>query len=518
VKVGVNLGFNGLHQSIFSTDSAMSFQFNNGVPNRLTLDSTPWRRDATSEDHGAFVQDKWTVKRLTVTAGVRYDYLTFHFPAATMGPGEFLPNRNLSFPKAEGVKWHDLQPRSGVAYDLFGNGKTALKASMNKYLPFYGLQLNVGTEAGTFSTNMAPVSKLVTTTNRSWADANRNFIPDCDLINPVANGECGAMAPSNFGSPNPGVAYDPELISGWGKREYNWQFSAGVQQQLLPRVSLDIGYYGTWYGNPWVTDNRAWTAADFDKFSITAPSDPRLPGGGGYTVAGLYNIKPEKFSVPADLYITSASKYGKATRRWDGVDIILNARLAPGVTLQGGTSSGRTTTDVCDIVDDLPEMLLGGKTVAVDNANVWLAASQCRQQSKILTDLKGLGTYTVPKIDVQVAATVQSVPGPMIIANYVATNAVVQPSLGRPLSGAAANMTVGIVDPGSMYGERSNSVQLRVAKMLRFGKTRATTSLDLYNIFNANPVLTLNSAFATWQRPLSILNARWAKFVLQFDF
>jgi len=518
VKVGVNLGFNGLHQSIFSTDSAMSFQFNNGVPNRLTLDSTPWRRDATSEDHGAFVQDKWTTKRLTVTAGLRYDYLTFHFPAATMGPGEFLPNRNLSFPKAEGVRWHDLQPRSGVAYDLFGNGKTALKASMNKYLPFYGLQLNVGTEAGTFSTNMAPVARLVTSTNRSWSDANRNFVPDCDLLNPVANGECGAMSPSNFGSTQPGVAYDPDLINGWGKREYNWQFSAGVQQELLPRVSLDVGYYGTWYGNQFVTDNRAWTAADFDQFSITAPSDPRLPGGGGYTVPGLYNVKPEKFSVPADNYITFARNYGKQIRRWDGVDMTVNARPRPGLMFQGGTSSGRTTTDVCDIVDDLPEMLLGARNVGDVNPNVWLSASDCRQRSRILTDLKLLGTYIVPRIDVQVAATVQSVPGPQIVANYVATNAVVQPSLGRPLSGSAANTTVNIVDAGTMYGERSNSMQLRVAKILRVRQTRATASLDLYNVFNANPVLSLNSAFATWQRPLSILNARWAKLVLQFEF
>jgi carboxypeptidase family protein len=518
LKIGFNLGFNGLHQQIFSTDSAMSFQFNNGVPNRLTLDSTPWRRDATSSDHGAFVQDKWTTKRLTVTAGLRYDYFAVHFPAATMGPGEFLPNRNLSFPKAEGVRWNDLQPRSGVAYDLFGDGKTALKASMNKYLPFYGLQLAVGTDAGTFSTNMAPVARLVTSTNRSWSDANRNFVPDCDLIDPVANGECGAMSPSNFGSAQPGVAYDPDIIRGWGKREYNWQFSAGVQHELLPRVSLDVGYYGTWYNNLFVTDNRAWTAADFDTFSLTAPSDPRLPGGGGYTVPGLYNIKPEKFSVPADNYITFAKNYGKQIRRWDGVDITVNARPRPGLMFQGGTSSGRTTTDVCDIVDDLPEMLLGAKNVGDLNPNVWLSASDCRQRSRILTDLKLLGTYIVPRIDVQVAATVQSVPGPQIVANYVAANAVVQPSLGRPLSGNAANMTANIVDAGTMYGERSNQMQLRVAKLLRLGRTHATASLDVYNVFNANPVLTLNSAFATWQRPLSIPNARWAKFVLQFEF
>jgi hypothetical protein len=518
LKVGFNLNWNGQDQKIFSTDSAMSFRFNNGIPNQLTLDSTPWGRKANSDDHGVFIQDRWTVGRLTATGGLRYDFFHVTFPATTVGPGEFLPNRNLSFPEAEGVRWHDLEPRLGVAYDVFGNGKTALKASLNKYLPFYGLQLNVGTEAGTFSTNMAPVARLVTSANRAWNDANRNYIPDCDLINPVANGECGAMTPSNFGSTRSTSTYDPDIIAGWNKREHNWQFSAGVQHELLPRMSADVGYYRTWYGNMFVTDNLGWTAADFDRFSITAPADPRLPGGGGYTVSGLVNVRPDRFSVPADNYITFAKNYGKQVRRWDGVDLTITARPRPGLTFQGGTSSGWTTTDVCDIVDDVPEVLFAAKNLTVDNANVWLPESFCRQQSKVLTEFKMLGSYTVPRVDVQVAATVQSVPGPHMVANYVATNAIVQPSLGRPLSGSAANVQVNIVEPGTMYGDRSNQLQLRLAKVLRFGGRRATASVDIYNVLNSNTVLLVSPAFGTWQRPQSIPNPRWAKIVLQYDF
>lgn len=142
----------------------------------------------------------------------------------------------------------------------------------------------------------------------------------------------------------------------------------------------------------------------------------------------------------------------------------------------------------------------------------------CHQQSRFLTQLKLLGTYTVPRIDVQVSATVQSVPGPEILANYTATNAVVAPSLGRNLSGGAANTTVGLVEPGTMYGQRSNQMQLRVAKIPRYGGTRATTSVDVYNVFNVNPLLTHSNAFGTWQRPQSIPYARWAKVVLQLDF
>lgn len=147
-----------------------------------------------------------------------------------------------------------------------------------------------------------------------------------------------------------------------------------------------------------------------------------------------------------------------------------------------------------------------------------MPASLCHQQTKFLTNFKFLGVYTVPRIDVQLAATMQSYPGPHIAANYVATNAVVTPGLGRSLSGNAANMTVSIVEPGTMYGERSNQVGLRLAKILRLDRVRTTASVDLYNLFNADAVLTVNQAFATWQRPQSILNPRWAKVVLQFDF
>jgi hypothetical protein len=124
----------------------------------------------------------------------------------------------------------------------------------------------------------------------------------------------------------------------------------------------------------------------------------------------------------------------------------------------------------------------------------------------------------VPKIDVQVSATLQSIPGPLFAANFNAPNAAVIPSLGRPLSGATPNITVNLVEPGSMYGERLNQLDVRFGKLLRFGRTRSTISLDLYNALNSDTVLTINNNFATWQRPQTIIQARFAKIAMQFDF
>ena len=180
--------------------------------------------------------------------------------------------------------------------------------------------------------------------------------------------------------------------------------------------------------------------------------------------------------------------------------------------MQGGFSTGRTSLDVCEIRAQLPELSVG-TPFAVNQTN-----PQCHIDSIFLTQVKLLGTYTVPRIEVQVAATFQSLPGPHVLANYVATNAIIQPSLGRPLSGGAANATINVIEPGQTYGDRLNQLDLLFAKILRFGRTRTAINLDLYNALNANPVLTQNNNFAAWQVPLSILDALLIKISGQFDF
>jgi hypothetical protein len=306
----------------------------------------------------------------------------------------------------------------------------------------------------------------------------------------------------DYGSLRPGTTYDPDVLRGWGKRQNNTEFSAGVQRQILPRVSLDVSYFRRWFGNLLVTDDLAVSPSDYDPFNITAPAHPSLPGGGGYVISGLYDLKPSAFGRAARNVVTFADKYGKQIQHWNGVDVSLNARPRDGVLLAGGTSTGRTSTNNCDVVAKL------------DNPS----PLYCEQNQKFNTAVKFLGQYQIPRIDVQLVGSFQSLPGPMITANYTATNAVVSPSLGRNLAGGANNVTVNLVAPGTMYGERRNQLDLRFGKILRFARFRATPSLDLYNVTNANPVLTLSSTFGNWLQPQEILNARFAKISVQLDF
>ena len=106
------------------------------------------------------------------------------------------------------------------------------------------------------------------------------------------------------------------------------------------------------------------------------------------------------------------------------------------------------------------------------------------------TDIRGMAIYTVPKIDVQLSGTMQSRPGPEILAQWNVPANVIAQSLGRPPSGGVANIQTNILTAGELYGDRITQVDMRIAKLLRFGRTRANVGIDIYNLFNSNVPLT----------------------------
>src|SRR5262249_7073295 len=156
----------------------------------------------------------------------------------TFGPAPLVPTRNFTLPAGSFYSMKDLVPRMGAAYDLFGTGRTALKVAANKYL----------FAPGPLTGN--PASTIIGAANRGWADSfygagaprTGNFPPDCDLVNPAANGECQAL-PRGFGQAASAGTFDPSTYQGWGVRQYNWEFSGAVQHELIKQVSVDVGYF-----------------------------------------------------------------------------------------------------------------------------------------------------------------------------------------------------------------------------------------------------------------------------------
>ena len=521
MKVGYQGAYHEDNRSGESQDPKMTFRFNNGIPNQITQNLLPWKSVSRVRYHALYFQDQLTRGRLTMTGALRYDHSWSYYPEQQVGPSKWLPTAT-AFPQTTGViGYNDFTPRVGVAYDVFGTGKTAIKLNMGKYLE---AAVNGN---GNYSA-LLPSSRVVTTATRAWTDANGNYNPDCDLqsrstqpqdLRPSGGDFCGALSNVAFGTEQIVLNYDEAILKGWGVRPSDWQVGVTLQQEILPRVSLEVGYTRRWLQNFTVTDNLLTAASDYDPFSIVAPVDSRLPGGGGYTVSGLYNVNPSKASVSNDLR-TYAPNYGKISQVYNGIDINVNARMANGVTVQAGSSTGQRVTDYCDVRSKLPEQT-GGFSTGSEVAAYSPVNPYCNVAAGNTTRFTGAGTYTIPKVDVLVAGTFQSSPGEPLQANYVVTSAQAALSLGRPLANNAPNVTVNLLAPGQMWYPRVNQLDFRVGKILRFGSQRANISLDLFNALNKDTVLTYNQNFVpggAWLVPNTVLTARTAKITVQYDF
>ena len=510
----------------------LTYRFNNGVPNQLTQSISPWLNYARAGWDAIFVQDQWTHRRLTMQGAVRFDRARSWFPAQQEGPSRFLPSA-IIIPETRGVdSYKDITPRLGVVYDLFGTGRTALKLTLGEYLEGVGVSGNyANTNPSLRMPQTTPVNGTAGVT-RTWTDANQNWTPDCDLLNPSAQdlrgsgGDlCGVVSNTSFGQNVLTNNFAPSILDGWGVRPSDWNLGISVQHQIGPRSSLDVTYTRRWYRGFFVADNLALQPSDLTPFSVVAPADPRLPGGGGYVVSGLYDVVPEK-SGQVDNLIGDASAYGAWNQHFNGVDVTAHIRVGPDFVLIGGTSTGQTTADNCDVRARLPE--LATTTTGTSAFGAGLATSAvtpvspyCHAAYGVLTQLRGLSSYIVPKTGIQLSATFQSKPGAMLAANYAAPNSVVAPSLGRPLSGSAPNVTVNLVAPGTMYGDRINQLDVRLSKTLKFGRSRTLIALDIYNALNSSAVLTYNYTFVPdgpWLQPLAIVTPRFLQVTGEIDF
>ncbi|MEP7306867.1 MAG: TonB-dependent receptor [Acidobacteriota bacterium] len=513
------------YQGAYHTDNRapggndVSYRFNNAIPNQLTETINYYRSYSRVRYDALYAQDNFTRGRLTVQGAVRFDHSWSYYPEQSIGGVTFLPGITV-FPESRGVEgYKDITPRMGASFDLFGNGKTALKVNMGRYLE---AAVNGN---GNYS-ELLPSSRVPRSVTRTWTDSNGNFNPDCDLTNVNAQdlrtaGQdfCGQISQLAFGRSNPTLSYDPNIMQGWGVRPGDWQLGVTVQRELIPRVSLEVGYTRRWLQNFTVTDNRATSLADYSPYSIVAPLDPRLPGGGGYTVSGLYDVVPARSGVTDNLR-TSAVNYGTLYQNYNGVDVNVNARLRNGLQFQAGSSTGQRVTDYCDIRAKLPGQT-GTFSTGSEVPAYSLVNPNCHFAPGVATRATAAGSYTIPKIAVLLSGSFQSSPGIPLAANYVIPAATIAQTLGRAPSGNVTNVTVNLLKPDDLRSERVNQLDWRVGKVLKFGRQRATISADLFNALNNDAILTYNQAFipgGAWNVPTGVLTARTTKITVQWDF
>jgi hypothetical protein len=518
IKFGYQGGLLIDQRKNFGNNQFVQYRVNNAIPDQITLSINRFGITQSVRFDSFYAQEQWTLGRMTVQGAMRYDHAWSYFPEQTVGPVRFFPTA-VTYPRTTGVEgYHDLWPRGGVAYDLFGTGKTSVKFNFGRYLE--------AAQNGGLFIALNPTGRLSTTTTRVWQDDDRDYLPDCVLENGAAQGTqtpaggvpdgidfCGANASANFGTQVFDSTLDPGLLSGWGVRSGDWQYGVSVQHEVLPRVAVEVGYQRRWLVNSLATDNLARSAADHTAFGVTIPTDPRLPGGGGGVLDGLYNVTPQAALRLNDNYQTLASNIGDWIQVANSFNLNVTGRMRNGLVVQGGFNSGQNNNDYCDVRNVIPEWL----GIGPSPTNPW-----CDTSSGWVTRVTALGSYVIPKVDVQVSGTLRSDQGQSLAANWVAANSATV-GLNRPFAGVGSQtITVNLIEPGTLYGERVNQIDMRFAKILRFGRSRTTVGFDVYNLTNSNAILTYNQTFSTttttWLRPNSVLQPRFVKFSAQVDF
>ena len=489
-----NMKFGLNHQAGYQTsqiephgDTSLLNYTNNaaGVPTpaSATLLSTPFtRQENLNANLGVFAQDKWTLSRLTVTYGVRYDYFNAGTPTQSAVAGRFISAAADAARKSIApVKclpcWNDWAVRGGASYDLFGTGKTAVKFSVGKFL---------GQQALGLATNTNPLAGQNDT--RQWIDRDGNNTI-FDAQGNVQFNELGVTANNNFGIPGIGsTQFDPAL-----PRPTNWEESVSVQHQLTPRLSVTGGYYHRSFQHIQYTKNTLIDpVADYQAFTIIAPANANLPNNGGQSIT-VYNLNPTKRGIVNNVLTWSDNN----SRVYNGVEFSANARLPRGGFLFGGVTTERTVVDNCaDLANSNPNNL-----------------RFCRQVQPFQTLYKASAGYTIPW-DVQFSGTFQARPGISIGSTYTFNSA----QAGFAITGGGT-LSVTVVDPTAQYYDYVKTLDARVAKAFRFDKRRLQVFMELFNLPNLSTILTVNETVGPlYFNPQAITGGRRLQFGGQFDW
>jgi len=430
-KSGLQWGTGGnRHQRSLQNGVDLIQEYRNGAPVSVqTYNTTQWSAERIKYDLGLYVQDSWTMNRLTLNPGLRMEFFNTYIPQEGAPPGRFVPLREYG-PIYDLPNWKDpWVPRLGGVYDLTGDGKTAIKGHIGKYMTAFS---TVG-----FAQVYNPLRQE--TDRRNWTDANRDDV--------AQNSEIGAInTPFNTTGVLNRVP-DPNIV-----RPYQWEYSVGGQRELVRGVSVSANWVRrSWRRLIW-TDN---TLVSFDDYTIVNTTNPINPS----ELIPIYNLRAAKLGQ-----VTQIDKNSDQNQKWyNGYDVGFTARIRQ-ANIYGGVSTGRLLTVNCE----------------VDNPNSLRFCDQRDLDIPYLTQFKISGAYPLP-YGVQISGNWQGYPGvpqstlrqdgeynttnnrvddSSLNANYIVDRTVV-PSL------TVSSVTVPLIKPGTKYLSRWNQIDVRLAKKFR---------------------------------------------------
>jgi Carboxypeptidase regulatory-like domain/TonB dependent receptor-like, beta-barrel/TonB-dependent Receptor Plug Domain len=467
---------------------AFSARYSNGNPNAVLLYNYPADSRVFSQEHGFFVQDKWTVSRkLTVNTGIRFDHVNAWVPPLCQPETPVVAGQCFSELKDPAIpKLFNMAPRLGFIYDLFGDGRTAIKGSANVY--------HIGIDSG-YPNRVNPYSTATNTV--TWSDANKDLKPQMNelaafdfttkkCVVPVPTGlSCTGFS---FGNTN---VYDPNL-----KRPYSVEFSIGLQRELRGGFVVAGTYYrrDTWRNIGSV--NTALSEASYDPINVTIPQNNQQ--------ITIYNIKSSLQTlttctgIPACIYWSNHSDRGEY---FNGLDLTVNRRMSNHFMLSGDLSFNSDQLRV-PYRSDNPNLNLFPGGPASNNVPV---------------EFKASGVYQAP-FDFEVAANFQSFSGKPENETYQITRSLVPQLTGTTL-------TVNLGENGITSLPAVRMLDLSIGREFRFGegKLRLSPKMEFFNLNNSSAIQGRSNLLSgtnanAYLNPSSILNPRMLRLGLQMNY